>query len=280
MSETKGNKERSPLHHRYIMGILAGVIVALLAINWSQVSGLPEMLNMALALSSLILAGLAIVYSFHTSGTLNNTLEKIEQSSSSIQASSSEIKKSNQELKEKINNIPEDLTELKYKVDSSIESIGGIPSLIKTLKTNNNQETPETAKDHEVNEEIVHRLLENGGSFIVFGLYMLKIAHEKKRGLIIDGSKLKNSSSLVRTAMLTMFELMLTFRLIEIELHAIDGIENIVEITELDQSIINRIEKSILRVENDDEKKAQSRKTDLERELLGNYTKNLKNADY
>ena len=92
MSDKKGNKERSPLHHRYIMGILAGVIVALLAVNWSQVSGLPEMLNMALALSSLILAGLAIVYSFHTSGSLNSTLEKIEKSSASIQTMSDDIK--------------------------------------------------------------------------------------------------------------------------------------------------------------------------------------------
>ncbi|MFB9867181.1 hypothetical protein [Vreelandella sulfidaeris] len=276
MSDKKGNKAKPPLHHRYIMGILAGVVVLLLAINWSQVSGLPEMLNMALALSSLILAGLAIVYSFHTSGSLNNTLDKIERSSSSIQSVSDEIKKSNYELAEKIDNIPDDLTEIKYKVDSSIETLVGIPSLINQLSRTLPEDSQISDEETNITGLLSRKMIHQGGSYTLIGLMMLKIAYEERWGIIIEGSNLNEKISVTRTTLFSSLELAMVLDLIDIDLHDSEEEHKLVEIVGINQEILDNIEKALIALFENNEEKAKNRKNKLKSALKKEYTMPLK----
>ncbi|AZM95117.1 hypothetical protein [Vreelandella venusta] len=276
MSDKKGNKERSPLHHRYIMGILAGVIVALLAVNWSQVSGLPEMLNMALALSSLILAGLAIIYSFHTSGSLNKTLENIEYSSTSIKIISDEIQKSNQELSKKIGKIPDDISEIKNKVDSSMETLGGIPNLIKNLHKSTNQHIPPSKREIEISEAITSKLIENGGVFTTSGFIMLKIAYEEGLELVLHG---KAPNEFIRTSILHALELATALDLITLDINDTDDQKDIIKIKELKPIILNNIEEALLKSSSNDSQKASKRRNSLRNIILKHFTYPIEKPD-
>lgn len=188
MSNTKDKiKEgKSPLHHRYIIIILVGVIVGLLSINWSQVSGLPETLNMALALSSLILAGLAIVYSFHTSGSLSSTLDKIEEASQTMKSSSQKIEQSNEELRVKFDSIPSAIESVKKTVD-------GYESYFYDLTTLNNMPESQEA-EIEISSIDTKILVKNFPRGMKHQLY---IAHEvNKKNLYINQNSFHDEEGL------------------------------------------------------------------------------------
>lgn len=276
MSDTKGKKERSPLHHRYIMGILAGVIVALLAINWSQVSGLPEMLNMALALSSLILAGLAIVYSFHTSGSLNTALENIENSSRSIIKVSDGIQKSTQELSQKIDSIPDDIDEIKNKVDSSMETLGGIPNLINSLNNNSGENTPASERDIETNKAMILKLMNHGGAFTISGLIMLKIAYEEGIELILGN---RTPNEIIRSSILQSLELATALELIKINFNDNGDQEEKIKIKELDPIILANIEEALISSSNNDQEKAKERRKSLRNILIKYFAHPVETPD-
>lgn len=187
-SKTDEKKARSPLHHRYIMGILAGLIVALLSINWSKVTGLPEMLNMALALSSLILAGLAIVYSFHTNGSLSNTLEKIEESSQNIKTTSQKVEQSNQDLKEKVDSIPGAIYSVKETVDGYKNYLD---DLILPFST---KESPEEDTTITISETDLRKIVENLPRGVKHLLFMFHTF--SKKHLAIDYSSFSDDKAL------------------------------------------------------------------------------------
>ncbi len=166
---------KQKLHSRYIITILTGISVGLFSVKWSSVSGLPEMINMALALSSLILAGLAIVYSFHTSGSLNKSLYKIEDSSESIKKTSINLQESNESLRKKVEHIPTSISSLKESVDQSRETMRQIPYSIKKHASD------DLSRQEKLPKEFTKAYLKTSAIGTLDGLMIFKTAYESKK---------------------------------------------------------------------------------------------------
>lgn len=94
------------LHFNYIIVILVSIIVGLVSVQWSEVPKLVDYLTFALTLSSLILAGLAIVYSIYSNTSISGSLSEISAAAKEVSSSSMSINQSNIELREEVEKIP------------------------------------------------------------------------------------------------------------------------------------------------------------------------------
>ncbi|MEH6385764.1 MAG: hypothetical protein V7780_14235 [Colwellia sp.] len=94
------------VHSFYILLILVSIIIGLVSVKWSDVPGLVDYFTFALTLSSLILAGLAIVYSIYSNTSISSSLTEITSAASSVRKASTDIGISNRELKKEIEKIP------------------------------------------------------------------------------------------------------------------------------------------------------------------------------
>lgn len=94
------------VHSFYILFILVSIIIGLVSVKWSDVPGLVDYFTFALTLSSLILAGLAIVYSIYSNTSISSSLTEITSAASSVRKASTDIGISNRELKKEIEKIP------------------------------------------------------------------------------------------------------------------------------------------------------------------------------
>lgn len=66
------------LHFFYVVVILVGVIVLLATWHWTELKGFTEYLSVAATITSLVLGILAIIYSFVSSNSTNDSLGSIE----------------------------------------------------------------------------------------------------------------------------------------------------------------------------------------------------------
>lgn len=76
------SNEALKLHFFYIVLILSIFIIQLITNDWTKVDGFTEYLNVASGVTSLVLGILAIIYSFVSTGSFNQTLGSIETSAS------------------------------------------------------------------------------------------------------------------------------------------------------------------------------------------------------
>ncbi|HEY5042946.1 MAG TPA: hypothetical protein VIK53_13190 [Verrucomicrobiae bacterium] len=72
------------IHLFWVVGVLTGIIVLLLSVDWSGIKDLAGILNFALGLTSLVLAIVAIIYGFIANNSFSGTVSKIEAASSQI----------------------------------------------------------------------------------------------------------------------------------------------------------------------------------------------------
>lgn len=135
----------------YIIAILTAIIIGLISVEWSKVPNLTDYINFALAMSSLILAILAIIYAFYSGGALHKTLGDISDSAVAIKTTSKSITRSNQKIKKEISKIPAALSNVEQKIDLSNETLQALKEPQETNIKDNENEI--------LNDDVVHQYI-------------------------------------------------------------------------------------------------------------------------
>ena len=111
------------VHFIYIVGILLATIVLVATVNWGAIEGLVGYITFALALASLLLSLLAIVYAFVSGNTLSQNLGMLSQASQDISGSSANMLQSSSDLELRIAAIPQLIGEVGERVSATQKMI-------------------------------------------------------------------------------------------------------------------------------------------------------------
>jgi hypothetical protein len=117
--------KNSDIHLRYAVGILLFLLTCSLAVNWSKIAGLSDIISLALSFASLVLAIIAIFQALFSGSNLTSSLAKIEEASSNIV-------KGSQSLLEKADAFPSGIAPLEAKM---VEVAGLVSALNVQQKT-------------------------------------------------------------------------------------------------------------------------------------------------
>ncbi|WP_303907350.1 hypothetical protein [Thiohalomonas denitrificans] len=167
-------EDRSKIHFSYAIAILLAVIVVLISVEWSKVSGLIEYITFALTLSSLILAILAIIYSMVSNSSFNDIIQRLNTSSGHLEHTSKGIDESNRILLEEIKKIPNAI-EL---VDRNILSTQNMIENLSPSKLTETREESEVSK--EISSKVVEGFVEESSIRGLQALYCLVLSNKTK----------------------------------------------------------------------------------------------------
>lgn len=107
------------LHFKYIIAILAAVIIILITYDFGDNKRLVEYTSFALTITSLVLAIVSITYSFYSNSSLTKHLSLINKAADIVSDSSEQISYSTQKIDNKIDLLPSHFQNLEGKVDNS-----------------------------------------------------------------------------------------------------------------------------------------------------------------
>jgi len=111
------------IHLRYIIFMLAAVIVVLVAVKWSQIPQLVEYITFALTLTSLVLAVLAIVYAFFSNSSLTQALGSLMHVSGQVSDSAQDLSEATQRLEKDLQMIPSRFATVEEKIEATHEML-------------------------------------------------------------------------------------------------------------------------------------------------------------
>jgi len=100
------------IHFTYITSILTAIIIGLVAVKWSEIPNLTELISFSLTLSSLLLAVIAIVYAIYSNSSFGRNIGKLDDASDNISVSAQDLKSISLELSAKIDATPDALSNL------------------------------------------------------------------------------------------------------------------------------------------------------------------------
>jgi hypothetical protein len=106
------------LHYRYWLGILIAIIIVLLTVNWGSNKALAELLSFGLALSSLVLAVIAIFQSLFSIAALNQVTGSIDQSASEVRTAVTDIRSATEGLLTRTQELPGALGNIASRFDA------------------------------------------------------------------------------------------------------------------------------------------------------------------
>lgn len=113
------------LHYRYnfiyIIGILTLAIILLLTIKWTNLPNLVEYILFSLAITSITLSVITIIYAIFSNFSLSRSIYMINEASSSLEKSTTELEDSIELVNKNILNIPKKLTEVGKDIKKEIE---------------------------------------------------------------------------------------------------------------------------------------------------------------
>src|ERR1700730_1703216 len=112
-------KDTAKIHVGYIVSILVSLNIVTLTAKWGAVKYLVTYVSFAATLASLLLAVLAIVYSYFSSGSLATYGERVSRASEELQSTYSELQRTTNDLKQVAENIPGAMTSLSEKVSQT-----------------------------------------------------------------------------------------------------------------------------------------------------------------
>src|SRR5437773_2456443 len=91
--------EKHKIHAFYILLILGSVIVGLVAVKWSTIPSLPELITFALTITSLVLAVLAIVYAYVSNSSSAQTTARLTDAAEDIVDSGDVVRRATEQLR-------------------------------------------------------------------------------------------------------------------------------------------------------------------------------------
>ncbi|HEY8574632.1 hypothetical protein [Phenylobacterium sp.] len=112
------------LHYRYWLGIVGAIAVLIASTLWSGNDTLFNMISFAAAVSSLILAVIAILMTNKSTENIQYTLASLSSSSGKIESVASSLDRSTTELASKVEAIPSALGDMAERLDRAQETWG------------------------------------------------------------------------------------------------------------------------------------------------------------
>jgi hypothetical protein len=94
------------IHFAYIVTILIAIIIALMTVQWGGIHDLVVYFGFALTLSSLVLALLAIVYSYFSNASFGQNISTLNAASQQMSQSAVELTAATEALRKRVDEIP------------------------------------------------------------------------------------------------------------------------------------------------------------------------------
>ncbi len=226
------------IHFSYITAFLILAIIGLITIKWGAIKELTEYITFALTLTSLVLALLAIVYSFFSNSSMTRNIANLEEASKKIQTNSDLLSSAAENLEKNLQDIPSTLKNIELKTDNTLKVFEEFSqSDLRIKKTDEEQLSGE-------DEPIGKLLMEKGSIATKAVLLGLKLAFERSRQFSMEdfAEKVDISNKSYIQGFLIALSAIGIFRYEEINL---GGAKYSWLITYLNEDIKEGIEKSI-----------------------------------
>lgn len=130
------------IHFFYVVIILIGIVILLATRHWTNLKGFTDYLSVAATITSLVLGILAIIYSFVSSNSTNNSLGLVESSANDIKTIGGELREivsGGQDLQSKAERRNEELHSLIGDLRIAVEAVSSktqeIAGAVETLPT-------------------------------------------------------------------------------------------------------------------------------------------------
>lgn len=154
------------LHMAWAIGVLAALLIGSLSVAWANLPAIPNIISIALGLSSLVLAIVAIIQAVHGGSTLHTSLGKIESASSKALEAMNAVKLTAENLDNRTNSlekIPETMGHIKEKID--LLSSNNSPSYSEESKEN-------TSNSEEFNANLFYKESTTGTNIAIYTALM------------------------------------------------------------------------------------------------------------
>jgi hypothetical protein len=167
------------LHVFYTFAMLLATIVALITVEWGGITDLVGYINFSAAVSSLILAVLAIVYAYLSTNSQAQQIGVLQAAAREVAQSAAEVKAASSELHGRIAVIPDELKNMGKRFD---ETQSAIASLAQRAAPDPPKSAADTAKA-DPSAETVRRFLTKVSLNGAAGLYAAVQAHDREMPL-------------------------------------------------------------------------------------------------
>lgn len=108
---------------RWIVGILAAIVIALLTAMWAKVEIVNDHISFAATLMSLLLAVLAIVYAFVSNSQFSNNISALLAAANKTTGAAQNINSAAERLEEIVAQLPSSIARVEQKIDSAHQAI-------------------------------------------------------------------------------------------------------------------------------------------------------------
>lgn len=163
------------VHVGYVIGILVAIIILLLTVQWGSIKDLSQLISFALTLASLILALLAIVYSFFSNASLAQSLSTLTRVAGEVQDVSETITNSTSRLRAEIASIPSALSEVSRHVSETHD-------IVRQLA--NKEEAPEGAhRQANLEADAADTMIRIAAPTGFISMYAAAVAHSQSKPL-------------------------------------------------------------------------------------------------
>lgn len=198
------------IHFFYITMILSLIILVLATKNWTNLKGFPEYLSVAAGITSLVLAILAIIYSFFSTGVMNQFLGSIQGSTSTMNGVAVEMRDAlikGQDIQARADQRTTELHSLAESLTISLASLGestnnisgkvdSIPiqlsemqdMLISSIPTNQAETAPDNSNSLWTNEHVA-KVLKRASPYGIAVLKGISLAKENNMYLNLEKFK-------------------------------------------------------------------------------------------
>lgn len=135
-------------HMGWTIALLAAALIGSLSVSWATLEQIPNIISIALGLSSLVLAMVAIMQAVSGGSNLQRSLGKIESAAEKALSATDSVKRAADDLTERSNQIDKifpSIKELGSKIDSIQESV--TPAI-----TADSGSTPNNQEDNDVDK--------------------------------------------------------------------------------------------------------------------------------
>lgn len=170
-------EEKYKVHAFYILLILCGLIIGLVAVKWHQIPDLPGLISFALTITSLVLAILAIVYAYVSNFSFQQTTVGLSRAADDVLKSAQQVRAATQQLGEQVQTIPPLLSSVGERVERT-------HALMLEYSSKQDTSTPKLQESASTRtEELVDRFLVGSSITGLFTLLAMKHSLETRRAV-------------------------------------------------------------------------------------------------
>jgi len=173
------NNER--IHFGYVVSFLLLIIICLVTVKWGAIEELTNYITFALTITSLVLALLAIVYSFFSNSSMTRNISNLDSASKKISSNSELLNSAADKLEKTIGDIPVTLKNIESKTEITHKAFEEF--------TKKEISIPKiSAKDKKrIDDKSLGEMVVKNGSISSWGMLLaLKLAHEKNKSFNLE----------------------------------------------------------------------------------------------